>query len=155
MVEKNVKIAIPTTTSDGLNAQVTRRFGRCPFFTVVALKNGEINEVDVIENSASKAMGGAGPMAVQLIVGTGATVVAGADYGPNASGALNQGGVSAYGYTNDPNTTVKAIVELYLQEKLPLITGASSAAHTGMGGGRGQGMGGGRGQGRGQGRGNF
>lgn len=151
MINKNVKIAIPTTTSDGLNAQVTRRFGRCPYFTIISVKDGKIDEVNIIENSATKAMGGAGPMAVQLIVGTGATVVAGADYGPNASGALNQGGVSSYGYPNDPNITVKTLVELYLQDKLPLITGASSAAHTGMDGGQGMG----RGQGRGQGRGNL
>ena len=149
MVEKNVKIAIPTTTSDGLNAPVTRRFGRCPFFTVISIENGEIDEVNVVENTASKAMGGAGPMAVQLIVGTGATVVAGADYGPNAIGALNQGGVSSYGYPSDPNITAKALVEIYLQDKLPLITSQTSAGHVGAG--RGQG----KGQGRGQGRGNF
>ncbi len=145
MINKNVKIAIPTTTSDGLNAQVTRRFGRCPFFALVSVENGEINEVNVIENSASKAMGGAGPMAVQLIVGSGATVVVGADYGPNAIGALNQGGVSSYGYPEDPNITVKAIIDLYLQDKLPLITTQTSAGHVGMGRGQGRGQGRGRG----------
>ncbi|MHA1720516.1 MAG: NifB/NifX family molybdenum-iron cluster-binding protein [Promethearchaeota archaeon] len=153
MVEKTIKIAIPSVSSDGLNAQVTRRFGRCPFFTIVSLKNGEIDEVEIIENSGASAMGGAGPMAVQLVVGAGAKAVAGADYGPNASGALSQGGVSSYGYPNDPNITVKGLVELYLQDKLPLITGASSTAHSGMGMGRRQGMG--RGQGQGRGRGNF
>ena len=45
MVEKNIKIAIPTTTSDGLNALVTRRFGRCPFFTIISIKNGEIDTI--------------------------------------------------------------------------------------------------------------
>ncbi len=153
MINKNVKIAIPTTTSDGLNAQVTRRFGRCPYFTIISVKDGEIDEVNVVENSASKAMGGAGPMAVQLIVGTGVTVVAGADYGPNAIGALNQGGVSSYGYPNDPNITVKVLVELYIQDKLPLITAQTSAGHVGTGTGQGMGRGQGRGQGRG--RGNF
>ncbi len=144
----NQKIAIPCDAPGGLKAQVNSRFGRCPYFTIVHLNNESIEEVEIVENKAINAMGGAGPMAVQLIAKEGATIIIGAHYGPNAANALLQGGIRMFGV--HPGT-VAEIIEAYQRNELPEISSATVGSHNGMGG-RGQGMGQGRGQGQGRGR---
>ncbi len=148
-------IAIPSGNEEGLNAPVIPRFGRCPFFTIVKMSNKEINEVTIIENPGNRAMGGAGPLAVQTISSEGVNIVIGGNYGPNAGNALAQAGIKSYGYPQgQPNLNVKALLDLYVAGELPEIQGANVGSHFGMGGGGGRGGGGGgRGMGGGGGRG--
>jgi predicted Fe-Mo cluster-binding NifX family protein len=150
MSQDELKIAVPSFAPGGLEALVNTRFGRCEFMTIVTVENGQIKEVNVVQNQGMAAMGGAGPMAAQLIAKEGAKVVIGANYGPNAANALNQGGIKTFGYPMDKGElTVKQMVELYLSAQIQEISGSNVPSHTGMGGG---GMGGG-GMGRGGGRG--
>lgn len=118
---ENIKVAIPSSSSDGLNANHEVRFGRCAFFTIIQIKANLIHEVKVIPNDAKDATGGAGPMAVHLIAKEGVQSVLGADYGPNARNALIQSNIQMYGYPQLPNCTVKNIVDLYLKGALPTL----------------------------------
>lgn len=124
-----IKIAVPSTSDNGLSAQSTTRFGRCPYFTIVSIKNGEIESVSVVENQANKAMGGAGPLAVQSVAEEGAHIIIGANYGPNAANALKQAGIKMYGPMQGENTTVSELITAYLNNQLEEISGATNTGH--------------------------
>ncbi|MEA2090316.1 MAG: NifB/NifX family molybdenum-iron cluster-binding protein, partial [Thermoproteota archaeon] len=58
-----MKICVSAVAGD-LDAQVDPRFGRCPYFVVV---DSETMRFEVVPNVASRAMGGAGIQAAQII----------------------------------------------------------------------------------------
>ena len=124
------KIAIPSQVPGGLKAQNTTRFGRCPLFTIIDLNNGEIEKVEIITNGGSKAMGGAGSYAAQLISDHGVSTVVGGHYGPNAANALMKAGIAMYGPSDG---IIQGIIQDFLQDKVPQVTEASSKSHTGLG----------------------
>lgn len=146
------KIALPCLNDHGLEAEVTTRFGRCAYFTIVTLDQGNIAEIDIVENQAANAMGGAGPMAAQLIAQEGATVVIGGHYGPNAFNALVKGKITMFGPFAG---NVATLIAAYKENKIAKIEEDSTPTpglHSGPGQGRGQGRGMGQGRGQGQGR---
>ncbi len=120
-----ITIAVPSVGSEGLEESVTRRFGRCAYFTFVNIANGSISDAKSIKNPGSDAFGGAGPVAVNFISGQGVTAVIGGDYGPNAANALNMGKIAMYGYVSTEPKKVQQLVDEYLQEKLPKVTEAT------------------------------
>ena len=149
------KIAIPTLGDAGLKDQMSPRFGRCPYFTLISLDNGDITEVKVIPNSAAGAMGGAGIQAAQLLGNNGATAIVAGFLGPNAYSSLAALNLPIY-QVPQQNLTVKQVVQLFMDEKLQKLDNSNVGAHYGMGGsgggggmGRGGGMGGGMGGGGG------
>jgi predicted Fe-Mo cluster-binding NifX family protein len=44
------KIAISVSNENGLSAPISPHFGRCPYFTVVELKDNEVHSVESISN---------------------------------------------------------------------------------------------------------
>jgi len=114
-------IALPSMDEQGLSSAVTTRFGRCPFFTIVKLTNGKIDEVRVVENVAKAAMGGAGPVAAQQMSQEKVATVIGGNYGPNASRALNQAGISTFGPL-EKDGSVKEVLDAYLAGQLPKVS---------------------------------
>lgn len=119
MTEQFIKIAIPSIAPGGLDAQTRPYFGRCDCFTIVELQNALIKSVKVLENPFHNATGGAGPGAVTLLSNEGVQEVIGADYGPNASNALNMAKIGKFGYPSDKSYLVKEMITLYLGHKLP------------------------------------
>ncbi|MHA1785558.1 MAG: NifB/NifX family molybdenum-iron cluster-binding protein [Candidatus Helarchaeota archaeon] len=157
MSEKKI-IAISTSSSEGLDAQVDGRFGRCPYFTFVEVENNNLRLLEVIPNAAMNAMGGAGMQAAQLVGNKNANVVITGNLGPNAYTALSTLGMKMI--TGALGITVREAVEKYLRGDLKETDNATVQSHFGMGGGgrgmggSGRGMGGG-GRGMGGGRGRF
>jgi predicted Fe-Mo cluster-binding NifX family protein len=145
-----VVIAVPSDGNGGLKEMMNVRFGRCPSFTFVHVEDKKITEVKAISNTAVGQMGGAGIHAAQLIGNNGAEAVVIGYLGPNAAQSLNALNIPMYQAPNQ-TMTVREVIDLYIEDKLPLISNANVSAHQGMGGGRGMGMGGGRGMGSGQG----
>ncbi|MCD6408019.1 NifB/NifX family molybdenum-iron cluster-binding protein [bacterium] len=45
-----MKIAISSDTENGLEAQVSSHFGRCPYFTIVEMENGEVKNLEIVKN---------------------------------------------------------------------------------------------------------
>jgi predicted Fe-Mo cluster-binding NifX family protein len=43
-----MKIAVPSTSDDGLNSYVSRHFGRAPYYTFVEVEEGRISGVEVV-----------------------------------------------------------------------------------------------------------
>ncbi len=148
-----VKIAICSQTPDGLEAITDMRFGRCPFYTFVEVDGKNIRNVEVAENPAVTAFGGAGIQAAQFMANQGVKAVIAGNYGPNAYGGLSSLGIEML--IGPIGVTVKEAVEQYISGSITSVSGATGPAHMGMGmgGGRGMGMGGGRGMGMGGGRG--
>ncbi|NMC07493.1 MAG: hypothetical protein GYA24_19925 [Candidatus Lokiarchaeota archaeon] len=128
------KLAIPSTSGDGLNGQVDFRFGRAMFFTFVTIDDGKVKDVTIASNTASDAMGGAGPQAVQFVLDHGADVIFVVQVGPNAVSALNASGAKVLTKpdTSNPPFTVKQIVDEYIAEKLVPVSDANVSSHAGM-----------------------
>ncbi|MGD8450946.1 MAG: NifB/NifX family molybdenum-iron cluster-binding protein [Phycisphaerae bacterium] len=68
-----------------LDAQVSERFGRCPWFLIV---ESEDMSCTAHRNPAADMPGGAGPAAVQELIRLGAQVVLAGEFGPKADHAL-------------------------------------------------------------------
>jgi len=128
-----VIVAVPSDGNGGLKELMNSRFGRCPSFTFVHIENNKIAKVKAISNSAVGQMGGAGIHAAQLIGDNGADAVVIGFLGPNAAQSLNALKIPIYQAPQNKSFTVKEVIELYLKEKLPLITNANVSAHQGMG----------------------
>ncbi|MFX0033384.1 MAG: NifB/NifX family molybdenum-iron cluster-binding protein [Candidatus Hodarchaeota archaeon] len=135
-----VIIVVPSNEKGGLNEQMNSRFGRCPSFTLITIENKDIKEVRVVPNHASETMGGAGVQAAQIVGNIGADGVIVSFLGPNAAEALNSLNIKIYQAPDEP-ITVKEVIELYLDQKLDLITSANVTPHHGMGQGSGRGSG--------------
>jgi predicted Fe-Mo cluster-binding NifX family protein len=84
------KIAVATKAREGLDDEVSEVFGRASAFAVVDVEEGEIKDVDVLENPAISYKHGAGPIVVKMLVDSGVNVVVGAELGPGASALLEQ-----------------------------------------------------------------
>jgi predicted Fe-Mo cluster-binding NifX family protein len=139
-----MKIVI-ATNQGGLDDQVTPAFGRAPTFTVVEVADNEIGNVEVVPNQSASAPGGAGIQAAQWAANSGAQAVIAGNYGPNASGILNQAGIEML---SAAGMTVRQAVEGYTRGELtPSSGGAMAAPSFGPGMGRGMGRGGGMGRG--------
>jgi predicted Fe-Mo cluster-binding NifX family protein len=135
MSKKNLeqKIAIPCFNPGGLEGIVNTRFGRCECFTIISLNDNQIANIKVILNQGFNAMGGAGPMAAQTIANYGVKTVIGANYGPNAANALSRGNIETYGYPmGKSNLKVSDIIQMYVGNQLPKITGSNVMSHHGM-----------------------
>jgi predicted Fe-Mo cluster-binding NifX family protein len=136
---------VVSAMQEGLDAEVSPVFGRCPAYVFVET---ETMAYEGVPNPAMSAPGGAGIQAAQFAVSKGAQVVLTGNVGPNAFNVLQSGGLTIYPISGG---TVRQAVEAYKSGQLQPVSGATSGLHGGMGGGMGRGMG--RGMGGGMGRG--
>jgi predicted Fe-Mo cluster-binding NifX family protein len=84
-----MKIGI-AATGETLEAAVSERFGRCPFFIVI--EQGA-SGFEAFANPAAEMPGGAGPRAVQELAGRGVQVAIAGEFGPRAQEALEAAGI--------------------------------------------------------------
>ncbi|HEX54615.1 MAG: dinitrogenase iron-molybdenum cofactor [Candidatus Altiarchaeales archaeon] len=138
-----MKIAV-ATTSGGLDDQISPVFGRCQTFTIVEADNGEIKEVEVIQNESASSAGGAGIRASQLMVEKGVDTVIAGNFGPNSATILKKAGIKMV----QTRGNVKEILMKYLNGDIKPITTPTVGEHFGIG--YGMGRGGGRGMGYGR-----
>ena len=136
-----MKIAI-SATGPSLDAEVDPRFGRCQYIIVA---DTDTMEFDATENSNIMAGGGAGISTAQTVASLGAQVVLTGNCGPNAYQTLSAAGIQVI---TGVSGSVKDAIEGFKAGKFKAISGPSTGAHSGMGGGgrvmgmeRGMGMG--------------
>ena len=95
-----------------LDAKVSERFGRAPYFVVV--ESDDMTFTPVL-NAAESMQGGAGPEAVRQATEQGAKVVLTGELGPNAKNALVVAGIQGViGLKGEK--TVRQAVEEYLKK---------------------------------------
>lgn len=104
---------------------VDMKFGRTEYF-VIADENGEV--VDVLDNAAQSAAGGAGIAAAQAILDAGANVLITGQLGPNAMKVIKSAAIPAYQAIDG---TIEDNIKAYASDKLKKIS-ESGPAHAGQ-----------------------
>ncbi len=141
-----MKVAVSSMGPD-LDATVSPRFGRCPYFVIVETAT---MGYEAIPNTSANSPSGAGIAAAQEVASRGIDAVLTGRFGPNASQVLSQVGIKM---VTGASGTVRQAVETYknggLNEAPSIPAGQGIGYDPGMGYGRG--MGGGRGAGGGRG----
>ncbi len=120
-----MKIAV-SSTGKNLDDSMDQRFGRCAYFIVV---DSDSLEYEAIENPGSKAMGGAGTVAVQSVAGKGVEAVVTGECGPKAYESLKAAGIRIF---TGASGSVKEGIDLFKSASLREASGPTSPPHTGM-----------------------
>ncbi|HAH30857.1 MAG TPA: dinitrogenase iron-molybdenum cofactor biosynthesis protein [Elusimicrobia bacterium] len=106
-----MKICV-SAMSGAMDAKVSERFGRAPYFVIVESEGMSFTPVI---NAAESMQGGAGPEAVRQVAAHGAQVILTGDLGPNAKTAIEAAGIK--GVTGISGVkTVRQAVEEYLKK---------------------------------------
>ena len=72
-----IKLAVPTMGAAGLDAERSGHFGHCDCFTIVTIVDGEITEVDALDNPPHEEGGCLRPVSLLHDAGVDAIVAAG------------------------------------------------------------------------------
>ena len=105
-----MRILVATEGRD-LNAKVSDRFGRCPYFIVY---DTDSKSFDAIKNPGASLPGGAGNAAVQEVVDCKAEIVLCQKMGPKAGDSLKSANIP---YRDGFKDTVKEAINMILAEK--------------------------------------
>ena len=103
-------IAIPSDTTDGLDAAISEHFGHCAAFTLVTVDADVIGEVRVLENSGHEEGGCMTP--VTLLKQSGVEVLLAGGMGGRPLAGFQQVGIKVH-YKED-SSTVREAVELFV-----------------------------------------
>ena len=103
-------IAVPSDTTDGLEAAISEHFGHCAAFTLVNVADEAIGEVSVVENSAHEQGGCMAP--VTLLKEKGVEVLVAAGMGGRPLAGFQQVGIDVHFKENAG--TVREAVELFI-----------------------------------------
>ncbi len=101
---ENLRIVVPTKMHAGLEDVVSEVFGKAKTFTIVDVEDGEVKNVQVIDNPAASYEYGAGPVAVKTLADLKANLVISAELGPGASSLLEHYNIKEVSVK--PNTKV-------------------------------------------------
>ncbi len=108
-----MKIAVSSTGKD-LESEVDVRFGRCPYFVVVEIKDKKIKDTKTIENTAAMQFGGAGVTSSQLVANEKIDAVITTNLGPRAFQVLSQLGIKIY----KGQGKIKDVIRQFINGKL-------------------------------------
>jgi len=109
-----LKIAF-SSMGKGLKAQLSSRFGRCPYFVII-----DINDMQVenLQNTGVNALNGAGIQAAQILVNKNVNAIISGKIGPKAFQVLKVAGIKFFmGKTGK----ISDLLELYKRGELKEI----------------------------------
>jgi len=92
-LEGRHRIVVATQGPRGLDDIVSPMFARAPFFTLIDVEDGEIKNVETIENRFSMMPGGAGMAVAEYMKELNAEIVVAGSFGPNSSNILQGMGI--------------------------------------------------------------
>lgn len=104
-------IAIPSDTTDGLDAAISEHFGHCAAFTLVAVTDGAIGDVSILENSTHEEGGCMAP--VQQLKENGVDVLIAGGMGARPLSGFQQVGIDVH--FKEDTLSVKEAVKLFLE----------------------------------------
>jgi len=119
------KVAFSSTGRD-LNALLDPRFGRCDFFVIVDV---ETDDVEVFENEAKNASGGAGIQAAQFVANRGVDAVVSGNFGPNAFQTLQADGIEVI---SGISGTVEEVLKKFKAGGFQSVSGPNVSPHSGI-----------------------
>ncbi|MDH5754318.1 MAG: NifB/NifX family molybdenum-iron cluster-binding protein [Candidatus Bathyarchaeota archaeon] len=114
---RKLRIAVPTKTHAGLEDVVSEVFGKAKTFTIVDVEDGEVKNVQVIDNPAASYEHGAGPVTVKMLADQNIDLVVTAELGPGASSLLEQHNIKEASVK--PNTKVADSIKEALSKLKP------------------------------------
>jgi predicted Fe-Mo cluster-binding NifX family protein len=125
---ETLRIAIPSALPGGLAAQLGQHFGHCDVYTIVSIKDGQVEKVETLPNVPHEQGGCMAPVSHLAKNGVKALIAGGMGMRPLMG--FNQVGIAVYfgGTAADVNEAVQA----FLKGKLPEF----GAENTCGGGGR-------------------
>jgi predicted Fe-Mo cluster-binding NifX family protein len=104
-----LKIVVPTKDSKGLDDVVSEVFAKAKTFTIVEIENGQIRNVQVIDNPAASYEHGSGPVVAKMLADLKVDYVLAAEIGPGASELLEHHRIKRIPIK--PNIKVSDIIE--------------------------------------------
>ena len=114
---KDGRIAIPSLEAGGLDGQRAGHFGHCDVFTLVDVKDGEIENVTTIANQSHVQGGCMVPVNLLASNKVNALIVGGIGMRPLMG--FRQAGIDVY---HDPTRPeIRPVVEDLIEGKLPMI----------------------------------
>lgn len=115
-----MRIAIPTNSPGGLEAQRSDHFGHCEVFTIVSLgENSSIEKVETVENEGHAAGGCMVPVKILHDAEVQAIVVGG--MGARPMQGFAQAGIEVYFANRETVQDVKSVVRLFSEKQLPIM----------------------------------
>lgn len=122
--EPLMRIAVPSDSTDGLDAAISEHFGHCAAFTIIAVENGAIGEVSIVENVAHEHGGCMTP--VHLLKEHGVEVLVAGGMGGRPLSGFEQVGIDVR-FKGDADT-VREAVELFLAGGCPSFEEAQTCS---------------------------
>ena len=116
-----MKVAV-TSKGNSLDSEISPVFGKCPYFIIVDIKNGEIKVNSTTENPA-KNLRGAGNKAAEFIIKNEINTLISESIGPNAFDILRNARIRIYKFQSG---SVKDNLKLFSEGKLVEITSSSA-----------------------------
>jgi len=116
-----MKVAV-TSKGNSLDSEVSSVFGRCPYFIIADIENGEIEGELTAENPAMNVTG-AGNKAAEFIVKNKVKSLISEAIGKNAFNILRKAGIKVYKLKSG---SVKDNLKLFTEGKLGEITSSSN-----------------------------
>ncbi len=105
-----MRIAVPSDAPGGLQAPISEHFGHCAVFTVVAVEDGRIGDVSVLENTSHEQGGCMGP--VRFLKDNGVDVLVAGGMGMRPLAGFQQVGIAVH--FKEQAAAVGEAVELFL-----------------------------------------
>lgn len=107
-----------TSTGKNLDSAMDSRFGRCPFFFIATIEDGNIITTEAFDNEGVKQGHGAGIRAGRQVAELKADVLITGHLGPKATMTLNELEIPSY----EGKGTVKECIDSFISDKLNKIT---------------------------------
>lgn len=114
----HIKVAIPSNSPGGLDAQVSAHFGHCDLYTIVEIDQDGIKSVSTMDNPPHQEGGCLAP--VQLLADQGVNTLLAGGMGRRPLMGFNQVGIEVFLAAGQPS--VKSSVQALLDKKLPVFS---------------------------------
>ena len=109
------KIAI-SALFDSLKGDVDSRFGRCPYFLLVTMKEGKAQHVEAVENIHKNMQGGVGMAVAQMLAQKNINAVITGNIGPRALDVLKQLQIPVFSYKGSVEEAIAHFVDNKLMQ---------------------------------------
>lgn len=122
-----MKLAL-SSKGKNLNSRISSVFGRCQFFIIAEVEDGEILRSESLENSAASQPSGAGTAAAQMVGDEGVEALITNSIGPKAFSALKQWDIQVY---EGKSGTVRENIDKLSSDELEELESPTGPAHSG------------------------
>jgi len=122
-----MKIAISSTGKD-LESEIDPRFGRCPYFLIIEIKDKKIKNLKAIQNTAKAQSGGAGITAGEIVAKQNVNAIITTNLGPRAFDVFEQFKIKVY----QGQGKIKELVNEFIKGNLKELTNPTGPQHIGL-----------------------